>query len=126
MSGRELVELTKEKLVDIKEVTARIRDKARGGYYEIRPISKTKLATILTKVKITMPQLRKGDFDLSKQEELEDLIIQASLKGWTLEEVKKHFPKDMKEPVAWGVLRISNLGIDPSKLDEFFLEKPVG
>jgi len=123
LSGKELIELTKEKVLELKEVTARIHDKRRGGYYEIRPISKATLAKILEKSKVTMEQLRSGNFDLKTQETLEEAIIAESLKGWTREEVKKYFPSDMKEPVAYAVLRISNLGIETGRLDEFFLKE---
>ena len=119
-----MIELTKEKVLEVGKITAKVHDKARGGYYEIRPISKPRLAVILQEAKITMKQLREGIDDLAKMEDIEERIIQASLKGWTPKEVKEYFPSDMKEPVALAVLQISNLGVSTEKLDEFFLNKP--
>ena len=116
MSGKELVELTKEKVREIGEISFRIVDKRRGGYYTIKPVPKTKLATILEKAKVTMKQLREGDIDLNTMVKLEEEICKESL-GWLP-------PDDMKEPLALAVLDISNLGVSKEKLDEFFLDKP--
>ena len=116
LSGKELVGLTKEKVREIGEISFRIVDKKRGGYYEIKPVSKTKLATILGESKVTMKQLREGDIDLKMMAKLEEEICQAGL-GWVP-------PDDMKEPLAFAILDISNLGVTKEKLDEFFLDKP--
>lgn len=115
MSGKELVKLTKEKVQEIGEISFRIVDKNRKGYYTIKPVAKTKLAVILEKAKITMKQLREGDVDLNTMVKLEEEICRESL-GWVP-------PEDMKEPLALAILDISNLGVDKEKLDEFFLDK---
>ena len=116
MSGKELIKLTKEKVREIGEVSYRVVDKKRGGYYEVKPIPKTKLATILEKEKVTMKQLREGDIDLNLMIKLEEEICKESL-GWLP-------PDDMMEPLALAILDISNLGVTKEKLDEFFLDKP--
>lgn len=116
MSGKELVKLTKEKVRKIGEVSFRIVDKKRGGYYEVKPIPKTKLAIILEKANVTMKQLREGDIDLNLMIKLEEEICKESL-GWLP-------PDDMKEPLALAILGVSNLGVSKEKLDEFFLDEP--
>ena len=116
MSGKELVELTKEKVREIGKISFRVLDKKRRGYYTIKPVAKTKLATILEKSKVTMKQLREGNIDLNTMVKLEEEICRESL-GWVP-------PNDMKEPLALAILDISNLGVKKEKLDEFFLDKP--
>ncbi len=116
LSGKELVKLTKEKVREIGEISFRVLDKKRKGYYEIKPIPKTKLAMILEKANVTMKQLREGNIDLNLMVKLEEELCKESL-GWIP-------PDDMKEPLAFAILDISNLGVTKEKLDEFFLDKP--
>jgi len=122
LSGKQLIELTKEKILELREKGIRIHDKRRGGYYEGRPISKTQLSVILEKHKVSLDDLRAGKIKLDLMERIEEEIIASSLKNWTIEEVKRYFPVEMKEPVATCILISSNLGVDRSKLDEFFLK----
>jgi len=121
LSGKKLVELTKAKLLELGERTFRIHDKARHGYYEGKPISKTQLAVILEEVGLTMEDLKARNIDLKTMEKLEDRIIARSL-GWSLEDVQKIFPIDMKAPVATCILLNSNLLLDQKEVEKFFLE----
>lgn len=124
MSGKELVELTKEKIQSFGKVGVKIYDPLRKGYYMIFPIPPSKLAKIFSKLKVTLEALKKGIIDLELMEKLENEVVAESLPNWSLGEVEQNFPSDMKEPTTYAILNISNIGVSEEKLKEFFRERP--
>ena len=122
--GKKFVELTKEKVRSLGKLGVKVHDPLREGYYEIFPIGPSELALIFSKLKVTLQDLRQGKIDLTLMEKLENAVIAKSLPNWSLSDVEQNFPSDMKEPMTFAILNVSNIGVSEEKLKTFFRGKP--